>query len=97
MVLSIYIGSSNIVNAGTPSANPAGQIVPQTKRISKKVYRKGRSVTTTTYYHGKKYTKKAYSKGRWVTVTTWRHGKKYTKKVWRKGHYIVMGPPRRNG
>lgn len=65
--------------AGTVAA--AGQIVPQTKKYSKKVYRKGRWVTQTTWHHGKKITKKVWKKGNY-----------YGHKTAHKTHDIIMGP-----
>lgn len=79
----IFIGNST-VQAGTLSANEPVQIVPTTKRISRKVYRKGRWVTVTTWRHGKRITKKVWKKGYWVG-----------RKVAGKTKEIVMGPSKR--
>jgi hypothetical protein len=74
----LFIGSSSVKAA---SANGSVQIVPTTKRVSHKVYRKGRWVTKTTYRHGKKITKKVWVKGNSVGH-----------KVGHKTHDVVMGP-----
>lgn len=60
----IFVGNSS-ANAGTASANEPAQVVPVTKRVSKKVYRKGRWVTVTTWKGGKRVTKRVWRKGYW--------------------------------
>ena len=84
MGLSIFFTGNLAVQGETPFANPTGQIVPETKRISRKVYRKGRWVTVTTWKNGKRITKKVWRKGYWVG-----------RKVGRKTKDIIMGPSRR--
>lgn len=61
----VFVGNST-ANAGATSANAPAQIVPTTKRISRKVYRKGRWVTVTTWKGGKRVTKRVWRKGYWV-------------------------------
>ncbi len=61
----IFVGSSS-ANAGFTSANEPAQVVPVTKRVSKKVYRKGRWVTVTTWKNGKRVTKRVWRKGYWI-------------------------------
>ena len=79
----IFIGNST-ANAGTAPINPAAQVVPVTKRISKKVYRKGRKVTVVTYKHGKRITKTVYKTG-----NRWGH------KAGRKTKHFIMGPSKK--
>lgn len=63
------------------SANTAMQVVPTTKRVSHKVYRKGRWVTKTTWRHGKRISKKVWVKGKGIG-----------RGVGHKTHDIIMGP-----
>ena len=79
----LFVGHAN-ANAETSLTDPVVQIVPTTKRVSKKVYRKGRWVTVTTYRHGKKITKKV-----------WRKSNHIGHKVAGKTKDIVMGPKKR--
>ena len=79
----IFIGSSG-ANANMTSVNAAAQVVPTTKRVSKKVYRKGRWVTATTWHHGKRITKKV-----------WRTGNRWGHKAGRKTKHFIMGPAKR--
>ncbi|MFN0140673.1 MAG: hypothetical protein ACKVQW_11385, partial [Pyrinomonadaceae bacterium] len=58
----IFVGNSS-ANAGTTSVHEPAQVVPVTKRVSKKVYRKGRWVTVTTWKGGKRVTKRVWRKG----------------------------------
>ena len=78
--MSVLFVDSSAVQAA-PSANPSAQIVPTTKRVSHKVYRKGRWVTVTTWRHGKKITKRV-----------WKKSNRIGHKVGDKTHDIVMGP-----
>lgn len=80
MGMSVLFVDSSAVQAA-PSVSPSTQVVPTTKRVSRKVYRKGRWVTVTTWRHGKRITKKV-----WVKSNHIGH------KVGRKTHDIVMGP-----
>jgi hypothetical protein len=61
----VFVGNSS-ANAAATSANEPAQVVPVTKRVSKKVYRKGRWVTVTTWKNGKRITKRVWRKGYWV-------------------------------
>lgn len=61
----IFVNSSS-ASAAFPSANEPAQVVPTTKRTSRKVYRKGRWVTVTTWKNGKRVTKRVWRKGYWV-------------------------------
>ena len=81
MTMSILFLDGSAVQAAAPSSSPSAQIVPTTKRVSRRVYRKGRWVTVTTWKHGKKITKKV-----------WRKGNSIGHKVGRKTRDIVMGP-----
>lgn len=78
-----FIGNSS-VNAAPSVTNALVQIVPTTKRISRKAYRKGHWITVTTWRHGKRITKKVWVKGNYIG-----------RKVGRKTKQIVMGPSRR--
>ena len=78
--MSVLFVDSSAVQAA-PSANPSAQIVPTTKRVSHKVYSKGRWVTVTTWRHGKRITKRVWVKGKHIGH-----------KVGHKTHDIVMGP-----
>ncbi len=80
MSLTIVFFADNTAGAA-PSVNLTTQIVPTTKRVSHKVYRKGRWVTKTTWRHGKKITKKVWVKGKGIG-----------RGVGHKTHDIVMGP-----
>jgi hypothetical protein len=80
----IFVGTST-AGANATSSVTATQVVPVTKRVSRKVYRKGRWVTVTTYKHGKRITKKVYRTG-----NRWGH------KAGRKTKHFVMGEPKRN-
>ena len=82
--LSVLFVSEATVNAAPPAGDPAVQIVPTTKRVTKKVYRGGRRVTVTTWRHGKRITKKV-----------WRKSNRIGHKVGRKTRNIVVGPKRR--
>ncbi len=84
MGVSIVTIGSTSVTATTPAIENTPQVVPVTRRVSKRVYRKGRWVTVTTWKHGKRYTKKV-----WVTGNRWGH------KAARKTKNFVMGPERR--
>ena len=79
----LFIGGS-VTQAAASLTNSPAQIVPTTKRISRKVYRKGRWVTVTIYRHGKRITKKV-----------WRKGNHIGHKVAGKTKEIVMGPKKR--
>ena len=81
MTMSILFLDGSAVKAAAPSSNPPEQIVPTTKRVSHRVYRKGRWVTVTTWKHGKKISKKV-----------WRKSNSVGHKVGKKTHDIVMGP-----
>ncbi len=80
----IFVGTST-ASANVTNAVAATQVVPVTKRVSKKVYRKGRWVTVTTWHHGKKITKKV-----------WRTGNRWGHKAGRKTKNFIMGEPKRN-
>ncbi|MEP6788160.1 MAG: hypothetical protein ABJB40_07005 [Acidobacteriota bacterium] len=82
--LGVMFISSPTANANVTSANAAAQVVPTTKRVSKKVYRKGRWVTVTTWSHGKRVSKKV-----------WRTGNRWGHKAGRKTKNFVMGPKTR--
>lgn len=83
--LLIAILGFGVVFIGTSAANAnTTQVVPTTQRVSRKVYRKSRRGTVTTYKYGKRYTKKGYRTG-----NRWGH------KAGRKTKHFVMGPPRR--
>jgi|SRR5580765_19608 len=84
MCLSFVFISSSVANAEVNSANSLGQIVPTTKRISKKTYRKGRHIT-----------KASYRKGRKISKKSWKKGKHIGQKTGRKTKHIVMGGPKR--
>ena len=79
--MSILFIDSSAVRAAAPSSSPSAQIVPTTKRVSHRVYRKGRWVTVTTWKHGKKISKKV-----------WKKSNRIGHKVGRKTRDIVMGP-----
>ena len=81
MTMSILFLDGSAVRAAAPSSSPSEQVVPTTKRVSRKVYRKGRWVTVTTWRHGKKISKKV-----------WRKGNRIGKKTVDKTKEIVMGP-----
>jgi hypothetical protein len=74
----VFFGSSTV--QADPSFSPV-QAVTKTKRKSKKVYKKGRWVTVTTWRHGKKITKKV-----------WRRGNAIGHKTGRKTKEIMMKP-----
>lgn len=59
----VFVGSGAVA-----SSRPAApqDMETKTKRGAKKVYTKGRWVTRTTWYHGKKVTKKVWVKTKWV-------------------------------
>ena len=78
----LFVGST--VQAATPSANSSSQVVPTTKRVSRRVYRKGRWVTVTTYRHGRRITKRVYRRGNHIGH-----------KVAGKTKEIVVGPKKR--
>ena len=73
-----------VVQAETSSAFTGSQVVPTTKRVSRKVYRKGRWVTVTTWKHGKRITKKV-----------WHKGNSIGHKTATKTKEIIMGPAKR--
>ena len=84
--LLIAILGLGIIFVGTSEANAnSPQVVPTTKRISKKVYRGGRKVTVVTYKHGKR-----------ITKTVYRTGNRWGHKAGRKTKHFVMGDPKRN-
>jgi hypothetical protein len=64
--LGVLLSGTSAANVNTTSLSPAAQVVPVTKRVSKKVYRKGRWVTVTTWKHGKRITKRVWRKGYWI-------------------------------
>ena len=66
--------------AASPNAPFAGQIVPKTKRVSRKVYRRSKRVTITTWRHGKRVTKKV-----------WRKSYRIGRKTAHKTKVVVMG------
>lgn len=81
MALSMFWTGTLPVMAETPSVNTSGQVVPKTKKTSRKVYRKGRWVTVTTWKKGKKITKKV-----------WRKGNHYGHKTVNKTKEVIIGP-----
>jgi hypothetical protein len=56
------------------------QVVPETKKITKKSYRKGKHVSSTTYRHGKR-----------ISVKTWHTGNRFGHRVARKTKHILVG------
>lgn len=73
LLLTAVIGLSfTFVNTSSANAERGNsvtepvQVVPTTKRVSKKVYRKGRWVTVTSWKGGKRVTKRVWRKGYWV-------------------------------
>ena len=81
-LLASALGLSFIfAGSATASTTNATQIVPVTKRVSKKVYKKGRWVTVSTWKGGKRVTKKV-----------WRKSNSIGHKVAGKTRDIVMGP-----
>ena len=84
MASSILFIDGSVAQAATRSFNTPVQIVPTTKRVSRKVYRKGRWVTVTTYRHGKRITKKV-----------WRKSNHIGHRVAGKTKEIVVGPKKR--
>ena len=60
LLLSIFVVG---ISAASASAEPTAQVVQETKKVSKKVYSKGRWVTVSSWKNGKKYTKKVWKKG----------------------------------
>ena len=84
MCLSFVFVSSSVASAEINSANSLGQIVPTTKRITKKTYRKSRHITGASYRKGKKISKKS-----------WKKGKHIGQKTGRKTKHIVMGPEKK--
>jgi hypothetical protein len=84
--LTIVFAMSLSVFAAPSSASVAAthQVVPTSKRVSKKSYRKGRFVTVTTWRRGKKVTKKIWVRGN-------RTGRKTVRKV----KHVMIGEPDR--
>jgi hypothetical protein len=82
--LTIMFAMSLIVFAAPSSAAATSQVVPTTKRVSKKSYRKGRFVTVTTWRRGKRVTKKVWVRGN-------RTGRKTVRKV----KHVMIGEPDR--
>jgi len=78
----VFVGLSKSL-AGNAGSN-AVQVVPETKRISKNVYRRGHYITVTTWRHGKRVSKRV-----------WVKGNHYGHKTARKTKHIVVGNPRR--
>ena len=79
--LSIFFIDNPAVQANTNFGSPAEQVVPKTKRVSRRVYRKGRWVTITTWRHGKRISKRV-----------WRSGNRIGRKTAHKTRDIIMGP-----
>ncbi len=79
----IFIGSES-APASPNMGTAAGQVVHKTKRISRKVYRRGRHGTVVTYRRGKKVTKKVWHKGHRITSRTIHKTKRF-----------IMGPKTR--
>ena len=84
MCVSFVFVSSSAASAEMNSAKSSGQIVPATKRISKKTYRKSRHITGASYRKGRKISKKS-----------WKKGKHVGQKTGRKTKHIVVGGPKR--
>ena len=84
MCMSFVFAGSLATPAETISMNAPEQVVPTTKRVSRKVYRKGRWVTVTTWKHGKRISKKV-----------WKKGNHYGHKTAGKTKEIFMGPKKR--
>jgi|ERR1035437_418085 hypothetical protein len=79
----VFVSFSKSVAANAPGSN-AVQVVPQTKKISRRVYRRGRYITITTWKHGKRIAKRVWVKGNY-----------YGRKTVRKTKHFVVGKPRR--
>lgn len=62
MVSFVFIGDA-IGSNGTSGVSAQDKVYYKTKRGTKRVYRKGRWVTVTTWKHGKRITKKVWRKG----------------------------------
>ncbi len=83
MAISVFCGGLTAM-AETPSINSAGQVVPKTKKVSRKVYKKGRWVTVKTWHKGKKVSKKV-----------WRKGNHYGHQTVNKTKEVMMGPEKK--
>jgi hypothetical protein len=79
----VFVSISKSLAANAPGSN-AVQVVPETKKVSKRVYRRGRYITITTYRHGRKITKRVWVKSKY-----------YGRKTARKTKHFVVGKPRR--
>ena len=77
--LSIFIADTSTTRA------ESGQVVPKTKKIYHKSYRKGHHITVTSYRHGRKISKKSWKKGKHIGQKTGRKTK----------HIVVVEPKRR--